>query len=156
MAMDGMRMLIALLIGIALLLFLVMKTKVQAFLALILSSIVIGVIGGMPLTATDLVNAAGEAKTGVSLINSITAGFGGTLGSIGIFIGMGVMLGQIFEASGATRRMAHTFLKLFGRGREEEALSLTGFLVSIAIFCDSGFVVLSPVAKALSRTTKKR
>ena len=80
MAMDGMRMLIALLIGIALLLFLVMKTKVQAFLALILSSIVIGVIGGMPLTATDLVNAAGEAKTGVSLINSITGGFGGTLG----------------------------------------------------------------------------
>lgn len=155
MAMDGMRMLIALLIGIALLLFLVMKTKVQAFLALILSSIVIGVIGGMPLTATDLVNAAGEAKTGVSLINSITAGFGGTLGSIGIFIGMGVMLGQVFEASGATRRMAHTFLKLFGRGREEEALSLTGFLVSIAIFCDSGFVVLSPVAKALSRTTRK-
>ena len=159
MEIVGLRMLIGLLIGIALLIFLVLKTKVQAFLALILSTIVVGLIGGMPLTATDIVtdivNAAGETKTGASIINSITGGFGGTLGSIGIIIGFGVMTGQIFEVSGAAKRMAYTFLKLFGKGKEEEALALTGFLVSIPIFCDSGFVVLSPIAKALSRTTKK-
>ena len=51
--------------------------------------------------------------------------------------------------------MAYTFLKLFGKKREEEALALTGFLVSIPIFCDSGFVVLAPIAKAISRATKK-
>ena len=50
--------------------------------------------------------------------------------------------------------MAHTFLKLFGKKREEEALAFTGFLVSIPIFCDSGFVVLAPIAKAISRVTK--
>ena len=155
MEISGISMLIGLLIGIALLIVLVLKTKVQAFLALILCTIVVGVIGGMPLTATDIVNAAGESKSGASIINSITGGFGGTLGSIGIIIGFGVMMGQIFEVSGAAKRMAYTFLKLFGKGKEEEALALTGFLVSIPIFCDSGFVVLSPIAKALSRTTKK-
>ncbi len=79
MEIVGLRMLIGLLIGIALLIFLVLKTKVQAFLALILSTIVVGLIGGMPLTATDIVNAAGESKSGASIINSITGGFGGTL-----------------------------------------------------------------------------
>jgi len=47
------------------------------------------------------------------------------------------------------------FLRLFGKGREEEALALTGFFVSIPIFCDSGFIVLAPIAKALSESTKK-
>ena len=65
------------------------------------------------------------------------------------------MMGQIFEVTGAAKRMAHTFLKLFGKKREEEALALTGFLVSIPIFCDSGFVVLAPIAKAISKATKK-
>ena len=147
---DGIRMLIGLVIGIALLIMLVLKTKVQTFLALIISTIVIGLIGGMPLTATDVVDAAGDARAGVSIINSITSGFGGTLGSIGIIIGFGVMIGRVFDISGAAKRMAYTFLKLFGKGREEEALALTGFLVSIPIFCDSGFIVLSPIAKALS------
>ena len=155
MEINGTRMLIALLIGIAVLIVLVLKTKIQAFLALILCTILVGVIGGMPLAATNIVDAAGVEKSGVSIINSVTGGFGGTLGSIGIIIGFGVMMGQIFEVSGAAKRMAYTFLKLFGKGKEEEALAITGFLVSIPIFCDSGFVVLSPIAKALSRTTKK-
>ena len=155
MEISGVRMLIGLLIGIALLIVLMLKTKIQAFLALILCTIVVGVIGGMPLTATDIVNASGEAKSDVSIVNSVIGGFGGTLGNIGIIIGFGVMLGQIFAVSGAAKRMAYTFLKLFGKGKEEAALALTGFLVSIPIFCDSGFIVLSPIAKALSRATKK-
>ena len=136
---DGTRMLIALFIGIAILIVLVLKTKVQAFLALILTTILVGAIGGMPLLNVTLE----DGKT-FGIINSVTSGFGGTLGSIGIIIGFGVMMGQIFEISGAAKRMAHTFLKLFGKGKEEEALAITGFLVSIPIFCDSGFIVLSP------------
>ncbi len=146
-------MLIGLAIGIAVLIFLVLKTKIQAFLALIISTVVVGVIGGMPLTNITI-EVDGVEKT-FGIVNSITSGFGGTLGSIGIIIGFGVMMGQIFEVTGAAKRMAHTFLKLFGKKREEEALALTGFLVSIPIFCDSGFVVLAPIAKAISKATKK-
>ena len=150
---SGERMLIGLAIGIAVLIFLVLKTKVQAFLALIICTIIVGVVGGMPLANTTI-EVDGVQKT-FGIINSITSGFGGTLGSIGIIIGFGVMMGQIFEVTGAAKRMAHTFLKLFGKKREEEALALTGFLVSIPIFCDSGFVVLAPIAKAISKATKK-
>jgi GntP family gluconate:H+ symporter len=107
----------------------------------------------MPLTNITI-EVDGVEKT-FGIVNSITSGFGGTLGSIGIIIGFGVMMGQIFEVTGAAKRMAHTFLKLFGKKREEEALALTGFLVSIPIFCDSGFVVLAPIAKAISKATKK-
>ena len=150
---SGERMLIGLAIGIAVLIFLVLKTKVQAFLALIICTVIVGVVGGMPLLNTTIVVDGVEKTFGI--INSITSGFGGTLGSIGIIIGFGVMMGQIFEVTGAAKRMAYTFLKLFGKKREEEALALTGFLVSIPIFCDSGFVVLAPIAKAISRATKK-
>lgn len=150
---SGERMLIGMAIGIAVLIFLVLKTKIQAFLALIISTVVVGVIGGMPLTNITI-EVDGVEKT-FGIVNSITSGFGGTLGSIGIIIGFGVMMGQIFEVTGAAKRMAHTFLKLFGKKREEEALALTGFLVSIPIFCDSGFVVLAPIAKAISKATKK-
>lgn len=150
---SGERMLIGLAIGIAVLIFLVLKTKIQAFLALIISTVVVGVIGGMLLTNITI-EVDGVEKT-FGIVNSITSGFGGTLGSIGIIIGFGVMMGQIFEVTGAAKRMAHTFLKLFGKKREEEALALTGFLVSIPIFCDSGFVVLAPIAKAISKATKK-
>ena len=128
---SGQRMLIALFIGIAVLIILVLKTKIQAFLALILTTVLIGAIGGMPLLNITLEN----GKT-FGILNSITSGFGGTLGSIGIIIGFGVLMGQIVEVSGAAKRMAYTFLKLFGKGKEEEALALTGFLVSIPIFCD--------------------
>jgi len=143
-------MLVGLAIGIAILIFLVLKTKVQAFLALIICTVIVGIVGGMPLSTITL-----EDGKAFGIVNSITTGFGGTLGSIGIIIGFGVMMGQLFEATGAAKRMAHTFLRLFGKKREEEALALTGFLVSIPIFCDSGFVVLAPIAKAISKATKK-
>ena len=147
---SGERMLVGLAIGIAILIFLVLKTKVQAFLALIICTVIVGIVGGMPLSTITL-----EDGKAFGIVNSITTGFGGTLGSIGIIIGFGVMMGQLFDATGAAKRMAHTFLRLFGKKREEEALALTGFLVSIPIFCDSGFVVLAPIAKAISKATKK-
>ena len=65
------------------------------------------------------------------------------------------MMGQIFEESNAAKRMASTFLKILGNGKEEVAMSITGFLVSIPIFCDSGFIILAPIAKALSSSTGK-
>lgn len=138
--MNGTQMIVGLVIGIVILLLLILKTKFHPFLALIVSASAIGLIGGM--APADVVNA-------------ITSGFGGTLGSIGIIIGFGVMMGRIFEVSGAAERMARTFIKMLGKGKEEIALAITGFIVSIPIFCDSGFVILSPLVKAISKKTKK-
>ena len=134
------RIIIALIIGLALLIGLIMKTKIHTFLALIITALFIGIAGGMSWS---------------DVIASVTGGFGGTLGSIGIIIGFGVMMGQIFEISNAAKKMAASFIKIFGKGKEDIAMAVTGFLVSIPIFCDSGFVVLFPIAKALSATTKK-
>ncbi|MCU0808230.1 MAG: GntP family permease [Candidatus Contendobacter sp.] len=137
---SGTQMLLGLGIGIFVLVFLILKTKVHAFLALIIAAALTGVIGGMPTPA---------------VIKSITTGFGNTLGSIGIVIGFGVMMGQILEVTGAAKRLAYSFLRIFGRGREEGAMAATGYVTSIPIFCDSGFVILSPIAKALSRASGK-
>ena len=135
-----MQMIIGLLVAIALLIVLILKTKVPPFLALIIAAVTVGLIGGMDPNAIP---------------GSITTGFGGTLGSIGIIIGFGVMMGQIFEKTGAAERMALTFIKLFGKKNEHWAMALTGFIVSIPIFCDSGFVILSPIAKAISKKTRR-
>lgn len=137
---SGLQMMLGLLIGLGLLIFLVLKTKCHPFLAMIIAASAIGLIGGMVPT---------------KVVSAITAGFGGTLGSIGIIIGFGVMMGRIFEVSGAAERMAHTFIKLLGKGREEIALAITGFIVAIPIFCDSGFIILAPLAKAISKRTNK-
>ncbi len=137
---DPSRMLVGLFIGVVILVILVTMTKVHAFLALIFSAMIIGLIGGVPMGVIPGI---------------ISKGFGGTLGSIGIIIGFGVIMGQIFEISGAAEKMARTFIKLFGKGREELALALTGFIVSIPVFCDSAFVILFPIAKAISEKTRK-
>ena len=138
--MQNSRIIIALIVGLILLIGLIMKTKIHTFLALIITALFIGIAGGMEWE---------------DVIESVTGGFGGTLGSIGIIIGFGVMMGQVFEISNAAKRMASSFIKIFGKGKEDIAMAVTGFLVSIPIFCDSGFVVLFPIAKALSATTKK-
>ena len=134
------QILIGLLVGIICLIFMIIKTKIHTFLALIVATIIVGIVGGMEYS---------------QIIGSITKGFGGTLGSIGIIIGFGVMMGQLFEVSGAAKKMALCFLKIFGKGKEELAMAITGFLVSIPIFCDSGFVILTPLIKAISKETKK-
>lgn len=140
MDVSGAQMLIGLLIGLIVLILLILKSRIHVFVALIIAAVIIGLIGGLDSNST---------------VQAISDGFGGTLGNIGIIIGFGIMMGQIFEISGAAERMAKTFLKIFGKGKEEIALALTGFLVSIPIFCDSGFVILTPLAKAISRKTKK-
>ena len=138
--MNEMQMMLGLAAGVFLLIFLALRTKIHTFIALILASAATGLIGGM---------LPGE------VISCITGGFGSTLGSIGIVIGFGVMTGRILEVSGAAERMAYTFMKVFGRGKEEWALAATGLIVSIPIFVDSGFIILSPLYKALSGKTGK-
>ncbi|UOQ45503.1 GntP family permease [Halobacillus salinarum] len=137
---PGGQIILGLVIGIALLIFLVMKTKVHAFIALIASASVIGLIAGM---------------TPPKVAEAITNGFGGTLGSIGIVIGFGVMLGRVMEVAGASERLAYSFVRMLGKRREDWAMALTGYVVSIPIFVDSAFVILTPLVKAVSKKTKR-
>ena len=137
---SNIQMLIGLIIGMILLIYMITKTKIHVFLALITSAVVIGVIGGMDLS---------------DIVNAIPEGFGGTLGSIGIIIGFGVMLGKLLEDSKATTTMANSLLKLLGKNKETEAMGIVGFITSLSIFCTSGFIILAPLVKGLSKKTKK-
>lgn len=99
-------------IGVAVLIFLVVRTKVHAFPALLIAASIVGLVGGLAPTAA---------------IEAITTGFGETLATIGLVIGLAVMLGRILEVSGASEGLAYTFIRWIGRRREEWAVSLTGY-----------------------------
>lgn len=131
---------IGLLVAVFVLIYLVLRTRVHAFLAMLIAASIAGMCGGMTATET---------------LTTLTKGFGTTLGSIGIVIGLGVMMGRVLEVSGAAEKMAYSFISFLGRKKEEWALAITGYVVSIPIFVDSAFVVLYPVAKALARTGKR-
>lgn len=137
---EEMRMALGLVIGLIVLVLLITMTRIHVFLAVIICAIFIGLFGGMSQK---------------DVLDAITGGFGKSLSSIGIIIGFGVMLGKLLEISGATKVMADTFIRLFGKNHEEEALALSGFVTSLSIFCTSGFIILSPLMKALSQKTKK-
>ena len=141
---------LAMLIGVVVMMVLIICTRMHAFPALIISAILIAVLSGN--------NLAGAAESGNLLgtaISTVTSGFGGTMASIGIVIGFGCIMGIFLENSGAAKRMALSILKLDGIKRADVVLGLTGFVVSIPVFCDSGFVILSSLAKEFSRLTKK-
>ena len=143
---------IAMLIGVVVMMVLVICTRMHAFPSLIISAILIAVLSGNYL----LVGTGNEGGNLLSVaISTVTGGFGGTMTSIGIVIGFGCIMGIFLEKSGAAKRMAITILKLVGVKRADVVLGLTGFVVSIPVFCDSGFVILSSLAKEFSRLTKK-
>lgn len=134
------QMLFGLVLGIAVMIILVLKTKTHTFIALLLAALIAGLVGRM---------------SPADVIEAVQTGFGNTLKSTGIIIGLGVMMGGILEKSGAAERLAYTFIKLIGKGKEEWALGVTGWLVSIPVFADSAVVIFAPLCKALSRVTGK-
>lgn len=146
---ESSRMMLGLVIGIAIMIVLVMKTKVHTFIALLLAALITGLIGGMP--TVDITNATGKATIGV--MTAIKDGFGNTLKSTGIIIGLGVMMGGILEASGAAEQLAFTFIRVIGKRKEEWALAITGWVVSIPVFADSAIVIFAPLVKAMSSVT---
>lgn len=144
-------MLLGLIIGIAIMIVLVSKTKVHTFIALMAAAAITGIIGGMPLV--DATNEAGETITGI--VNAIQDGFGSTLKSTGIIIGLGVMMGGILEESGAAEQMAYSFIRAVGKKKEEWALAITGWFIAIPVFADSAIVIFAPLCKAISKVTGK-
>ncbi|MDO5336652.1 MAG: gluconate:H+ symporter [Eubacteriales bacterium] len=148
---ESTRMLLGLAIGIILMIVLVMKTKVHTFIALMIAAIVTGLIGGM--SPIDLVLEDGSTKVGI--ITAIKDGFGNTLKSTGIIIGLGVMMGGILEKSGAAEKMAFSFIKAIGKKKEEWALAVTGWFIASPVFADSAIVIFAPLCKAMSKVTGK-
>lgn len=140
---------LAMAIGIIVMMLLIIFTKMHAFPSLIISAILIAVLA-MPFGSGDSI-----VETLTGCVSTVTKGFGNSMTSIGIVIGFGCIMGIFLEKSGAAKRMALTILKLVGVKRCDIVLGLTGFVVSIPVFCDSGFVILSSLAKEFSRLTKK-
>ena len=134
------QMLLGLFLGIVVMIVLVLKTKTHTFIALLLAALIAGLVGKM---------------SPADVLDAIQAGFGSTLKSTGIIIGLGVMMGGILEKSGAAEKLAYTFIKLIGSKKEEWALGITGWVISIPVFADSALVIFAPLCKALSRVTGK-
>ena len=130
------QLLAAFIVGVALIIFLILRSRFDAFMALIVGSAAVALMAGVPLDATA---------------GMIATGFGDTLASIGIVIGFGVMIGKLLAVSGGADALAERFLQLAGRGREDIGLTATGSLVSIPVFCDSGYVILHPLSRSLAR-----
>ena len=147
---ESVRMLLGLIIGIVVMVILVSKTKVHTFIALMIAAIITGIIGGMPLVDVTV----GEETT-TGLVTAIKEGFGSTLKSTGIIIGLGVMMGGILEESGAAEKMAYSFIKAVGKKKEEWALAITGWFIAIPVFADSAIVIFAPLCKAISKVTGK-
>ncbi len=135
------QLLLALVLGISTIVVIVLKTRLDAFVALLLAALVTGFVAGLPAADT---------------IEAITTGFGNTLASIGIVIGLGVGIGKILEVSGAADSLARAFVKAMGKGREHWAMAGTGAMVSIPVFCDSGYVIMNPLARSIARRINGR
>ncbi|MEN6589460.1 MAG: gluconate:H+ symporter [Proteiniphilum sp.] len=126
--------------AVALLLFMVLRLKISAFIALLITAIYVGIVAGMPLDG---------------VLNAIQEGMGGTLGFVATVVGLGAIFGQMLESSGGAESLARHLIKKFGIKRAPWAMTLTGFLVAIPIFFDVGFIILVPIIYALARDTKR-
>lgn len=136
--MSGSTLILIAVAGIFLLLFLVMRTKLHAFVSLLLVSLLVGIAAGMPLG---------------DVIASIQNGMGGTLGFVAVVVGLGAMFGKMLEVSGGAERLAQTLVNRFGEDKAQWALALTGFIVAVPVFFDVGFIILVPIVYGLAKKT---
>ncbi len=131
--------LIIIIAGIVLLFFLISVYKISAFLSLLITSFAVGLLNSMePLT----------------ILQSITAGLGSTMGSLALIIVFGAMLGKLLEESGAAYQITNKLVDLFGLGKIQIAIMITGFLVGLPMIYNAGFLVLIPLIYALASSTK--
>ncbi len=131
--------LIIIVAGIILLFVLITIYKISAFLSLLITSFVVGLLNKMdPAT----------------ILQSITSGLGSTMGSLALIIVFGAMLGKLLEESGAAYQITNKLVDLFGVGKIQIAIMITGFLVGLPMIYNAGFLVLIPLIYALAHSTK--
>lgn len=137
---DTTRLIIAAIIGLAILLVLIIKFKVHAMLSILIGAIAIGLIAGMPFD---------------EIVTAVDDGIGNTLKGIALLVGLGSMFGAILEASGGAQTLAVTMVKRFGDEKAAWALGITGLVISIPVFFDAGLIILIPLAFSLAKKTNK-
>ena len=128
-----------LIISVIVIILLTVRLKVHPFIALLLVALVYGFISGM---------------SSADIITSVNEGFGNTLGGIGLIIILGIIIGAFLENSGGAYAIAEKVLKIIGKNRVPTAMGLIGWFVSIPVFADSGFLLLSPLNRSLSKKAK--
>ena len=136
--MTGIPLIIAFVIAVAVMIVAISKFKVHPFLSIMGVSLILALVAGIPLP---------------KIADVIGAGFSGTFSSIGIVIILGALIGTILEQTGAAFKLADLVIKVVGKKNPELAMELMGWVVSIPVFCDSGFVILDPIRKALVKRT---
>lgn len=136
---TGIWLFVALIVAIVVMILLISKYKIHPFISMLLVSIILGLFV-LPIDSIAL---------------SIRTGFGNTLAYIGIVIILGALIGLIVEKTGGAVTIADRVVKLVGRKHPELAMLIMGWIVSIPVFCDSGFIILDPIRKALSKMTRK-
>jgi GntP family gluconate:H+ symporter len=134
-----MLLILLLLISILFIVISTVKFKLHPFLSLLFAAIGFGLCARMPL---------------LEIAKSINGGFGGTIGSIGIVIIAGVIIGTFLERSGGAFAVAEKILKIIGEKHVPLAMAIIGYIVSIPVFADSGFVILTPLNRALAKRAK--
>lgn len=137
--MSGIGLMFAFVFAVTIMLLAISKFKVHPFLALMGVSLLLAMCVGIPLDRIP---------------NIIGAGFSNTFASIGIVIILGALIGSILETTGAALKLAEGVVRIVGHKHPELAIELMGWIVSVPVFCDSGFVILNPIRKALSQKTK--
>lgn len=137
---TGYGLLVAFALAIGILLLSIIKYKVNPFLALLGTSIITGFLVKMPIN---------------EISSTISSGFGNTLGSIGIVIGLGIIFGNILSESRATESIAKGLLNKTGNKNSALAITTAGFLISIPVFMDAAFVIMMPIIKYVAKVTKK-
>lgn len=138
MNVSFLQVLIFLIAGVGLIILLTAKYHVHAFFALLVACFITGLGVQIPLPV---------------LLNTIKDGFGNILKSLGFIIILGTTLGVLLEHTGSTKVMANYILKKVGEKNAALAISITGFIVGLPVFCDSGFIVLNGLSRSLSKKT---
>src|SRR6056300_462164 len=133
-------LLLALVLGITVLLFLILKLKIPAFISLLISTIIIGIVAGLDAS---------------SIFDTIQRGMGGTLGYVATIVGLGAMFGSILKLTGSAQAIADYMLKRFGVDKAPWTLLFSGFFIAIPVFFDVAFILLIPVIDALQHRTEK-
>ena len=118
------------------------KLKMHPFIVMTLSALLVGLLWGFMYPDSGL--------TPAKVVDTVKSGFGSIMTSIGIVILCGTIIGTILEKTGAALTMANSILKVVGKKNSVVAMGAMGYVTGIPVFCDSGFVVLSPISRALA------
>ena len=134
------RLVVAAIVGLAILLVLIIKFKIQAMIAILVGALAIGLISGMPAD---------------TIITAVNDGIGNTLKGIALLVGLGSMFGAILEISGGAQTLAVTMVKWFGDKKAAWALGITGLIIAMPVFFDAGLIILIPLAFSLDKRTNR-